>query len=98
MGFRVIAVDTGDDKKALMQKYGVHRWIDFRIEKVSFPQVRTADLIWLTSVGYPKRSENSGQRSTHQSCDRHRWLDWAISAGTSSSYPVKPAERHLIRL
>lgn len=35
MSYRVIAIDTGDDKRLLMEKYGVHAWIDFRVEQVS---------------------------------------------------------------
>ncbi len=36
MSYRVIAIDLpGDDKRLLMEKYGVHAWIDFRVEQVS---------------------------------------------------------------
>lgn len=41
-GIRVIAIDTGDEKKALCEKLGADRWIDFKTEKDIIKAVQAA--------------------------------------------------------
>jgi propanol-preferring alcohol dehydrogenase len=33
MGLRVIAIDTGAEKKALCESFGAEKWIDFKLSK-----------------------------------------------------------------
>jgi len=42
MGLRVIAIDTGAEKKALCEKLGAERWIDFKEEKDIVKAVKAA--------------------------------------------------------
>lgn len=34
MNYRVVGIDTGEDKRALLEGYGIHKFIDFMVEKV----------------------------------------------------------------
>ncbi|KAK4688409.1 hypothetical protein P7C73_g1700, partial [Tremellales sp. Uapishka_1] len=42
MNYRVIAIDSGEDKRALMLRYGVYLWIDFRDEPDLVAAIRHA--------------------------------------------------------
>lgn len=42
MGLRVIAVDTGEEKKQLCLKLGAEKWIDFKLSKDIVKDIKDA--------------------------------------------------------